>query len=79
MQFPGCHTPISRVSKDENAESAASISQKQCSNTIPPTLDTYKDLEYNGEAALSGIYSLSFQNKMIKLNLDGGAKKKSTD
>ena len=79
MQFPGCHTPILKTLQDENDESSTDSSQNQCKNTIPPTLDTYKNLEYNGMATLSGIFSLSTQNKLIKLNLDGGAKIRSTD
>ena len=34
---------------------------------IPPSFDTYEDLKYNGQAKLSGIYSLSEINNKISL------------
>lgn len=75
MQFPGCHTLKTQQLLSETSQSKAEryqtnrsnlISQK-CWNAIPPSLDTFEDLKYNGEARISGVYSLSEINNKISL------------
>jgi hypothetical protein len=79
MQFPGCHTPRLKALQKENIDKIESLSQQECINGIPPTLDTYEDLKFNGESKLSGIFSLSEINQKIKLSLDGSTKTKFND
>ena len=75
MQFPGCHTLKSNELESETSmKSIANYAKfrdehlrQKCKDAIPPTLDTFDQLRYNGEISLSGLYSLSEINKEIGL------------
>ena len=77
MQFPGCHTPKTTKLISESAKELMTTVNKlkkdrikqQCKNTIPPTVDTFEHIRYNGEATISGVFSLSEINNEIGLTM----------
>jgi hypothetical protein len=83
MQFPGCHTPITHELVSESMQgsiaryqSVANEKLKQrCSNAIPPSIDTFEEVKYNGEARISGVYSLSDINNQIDIGRIGKTNK----
>lgn len=74
MQYPGwfslkeVEVVSSLASKNENTLDASKISYTECQNIIPSSLDTYENLKYNGEARLSGVYSLTKTNNKINIS-----------
>lgn len=74
MQYPGwfslkeVEVVSSLASKNENTVDASKISYTECQNIIPSSLDTYENLKYNGEARLSGVYSLTKTNNKINIS-----------
>lgn len=74
MQYPGCFALKEvqggtgfKVKGELNTQSASKVSYTQWENVIPPSLDTYENLKYNGEARLSGVYSLTKTNNKISI------------
>ena len=75
MQFPGCHTPKSHELETESMQGSVARYQsvtndklkQKCINAIPPSVDTYEQIKYNGEARLSGVFALSDINNQINL------------
>jgi hypothetical protein len=57
--------------KIEAYKTARSSIANQCKNPVPNSLDTFEDLKYNGEASLSGTFSLSQSNNKIEIGSFG--------
>ena len=75
MQFPGCHTlKTPELYSETMMEQAARFQSarndmlvQKCINAIPPTLDTFEDLKFDGQAKLAGVFSLSEINNEIDI------------
>ena len=73
MQYPGWYALKDvKVEGDEKSTSKSFNELMQSSytewqNIIPPTLDTYENLKYNGEARVSGVFSLTNTNNKIEI------------
>lgn len=87
MQFPGCHTARSHELVTESMQGSIARYQsvtndklkQRCTNAIPPSVDTYEQIKYNGEARLSGVFSLSDVNNQIDLGSIGKSNKQYTN
>jgi hypothetical protein len=87
MRFPGCHTPKTHELVSESFQGSISRYQsvaneklkQRCSNAIPPSVDTFEEIKYNGEARISGVYSLSKINNKIDIGRIGKTNKEYVD
>lgn len=86
MQFPGCHTPRTQELLTESMQGSVARYQsvtndklkQRCTNAIPPSVDTFEQIKYNGEARLSGVFSLSDVNNQIDIGSIGKSNKPYT-